>query len=183
VTALDRVEIHYRRLPDRLSIFRQRVVHRDAEVVVTLLEAAQLAKPVRVDGVTVLEAGAPVVWFTYPGRWHDIGRFHTADGRFTGIYANVLTPVRMRGDVWSTTDLCLDVWLGEDGVPRLLDEDELREAERRGWTDMATAARARSEAAALMESARAGAWPPAHVHEWTLARASAIPSTSSDHTP
>jgi predicted RNA-binding protein associated with RNAse of E/G family len=174
------VDIHYRRLPDRETVFRQKVLHRGAEVVVTLLPAAELSGPVCADGQVILEPGAPVVWFTYPGRWHDIGRFHRADGTFTGFYANVLTPVEIRGGHWETTDLCLDVWLGADGRATVLDEAELAEAERRGWVDAATAARARLEAATLLREARAGAWPSAHVQDWTLARASATPEAP-DH--
>src|SRR4051794_37728926 len=89
-----RVTIHYRRLPDRDEVFRQIVVAETGSYVVTLLESAPLRKAVRVAGRVVLEPGAPVVWITYPGRWHDLGRFHLADGTFTGVYANVLTPVR-----------------------------------------------------------------------------------------
>jgi predicted RNA-binding protein associated with RNAse of E/G family len=114
-----------------------------------------------------------VVWFTYPGRWHDIGRFHRADGSFTGYYANVLTPVLMTGDRWETTDLCLDVWLGADGRVELLDEEEFAEAVERGWMDAPTARAARHEAEALAEAARAGAWPPPEVRAWDLARARA----------
>jgi predicted RNA-binding protein associated with RNAse of E/G family len=169
------VDIHYRRLPERESVFRQRVLHRDASVVVTLLPAAELARPVRAAGRVVLEPGAPVVWFTYPGAWHDIGRFHTADGVFTGLYANVLTPVEMAGDTWRTTDLCLDVWLGTDGSVEVLDEEELAEAERGGWVSAELARRARSEADSLVRAARAGDWPPQHVHAWALTRALAIP--------
>jgi predicted RNA-binding protein associated with RNAse of E/G family len=174
------VDIHYRRLPDRETVFRQRVVHREPGVVVTLLPSADLPRPVRVNGRAVLEPGSPVVWFTYPGLWHDIGRFHTPDGRLTGFYANVLTPVEMSGERWRTTDLCLDVWLGADGALELLDEAELAGAEERGWLDAVTARRARAEAAGLVEAARAGTWPPAHVHEWTLARASAVHPHESD---
>ena len=94
------VEIHYRRLPDREQLFRQIVVEDAGEYVVTLLEAAGLTKPVTAGGRTVLEPGAPVVWITYRGRWHDVGRFHLADGTFTGVYANVLTPVAMDGARW-----------------------------------------------------------------------------------
>ncbi|HET7233581.1 MAG TPA: DUF402 domain-containing protein [Longimicrobium sp.] len=165
------VDIHYRRLPDRLQVFRQLVLEDAGDYVVTYLPAADLPKPVKAGGRVVLEPGAPVVWVTYRGRWHDVGRFHLADGTFTGVYANVLTPVEMSGARWDTTDLCLDVWLGADGDARVLDEDELAAAEAAGWVDLATAARARDEAAALLEGARRGNWPPREVHEWTLARA------------
>lgn len=165
------MEIHYRRLPDRVQVFTQAVLEDAGTHVVTFLPAAEVRAPLRVAGEVVLEAGSPVVWFTYPGAWHDLGCFHRADGTFTGVYANVLTPVRMDGARWETTDLCLDVWLGADGRVEVLDEDELDEALARGWTDAATAARAREEARALADAARAGAWPPAHVAAWPLHRA------------
>jgi predicted RNA-binding protein associated with RNAse of E/G family len=90
----------------------QEQVHAEPGVRVTLLEQAELAQPLLIDGRVVLEAGSPAVWFTFPGAWHDIGRFHRADGTFTGIYGNVLTPVRFLDErTWETTDLFLDVWL------------------------------------------------------------------------
>jgi uncharacterized protein len=172
--AAGRIEIHYRRPPDRLEIYRQRLVQRTDRVVVTLLDRLEAAGPVRIDGRTVLEPGSPIVWFTFPGLHHDIGRFHTADGRFTGIYANILTPVRFLAPcVWETTDLFLDVWLESGRPPRLLDEDELRAAVEEGDLPPAVAARARAEAEHLMGRARSGAWPPAIVDEWTLERARA----------
>ena len=162
------VVIEYLRLPDRVQRFEQALVHRTAEYAVTYLPAARLERPVRAGGRVVLEPGSPVVWFTYPGEWFDIGRFHLAEGRFTGIYANLLVPVEMEGDRWRTTDLCLDVWAGVDGEVELLDEEELEEAIARGWVDGITAARARAEAAELLRRAREGSWPPPHVAEWTL---------------
>ncbi len=59
------------------------------------MPAAGVSRPTVVAGRTVLEPGSPVVWFTFPGRHHDIGRFHTPDGRFTGYYANILTTVEL----------------------------------------------------------------------------------------
>jgi predicted RNA-binding protein associated with RNAse of E/G family len=169
--SLDTVDIHYRRLPDRISVFHQLVLERTPDRVVTFLPAAELREPLRVYGRVILEPGSPVIWFTYPGRWHDIGRFHLADGQHTGSYANILTPVRVDGRRWETTDLCLDVWRDADGSVRLLDEVELEEALAAGWIEPETATQARIEAEALMESAREDRWPPPEVREWTLERA------------
>ena len=146
---------------------------RRKDAVVTLLEHAPLSRPSTIDGRVVLEPGSPVVWFTFPGEHHDIGRFHTLDDRFTGLYANVLSPVEgVDGAEWRTTDLFLDVWLAaEGGTPRILDEDELEDALARGWVDEATASAARGEAERLVREAGRGAWPPPVVTEWTLARA------------
>jgi len=122
------VRIHYRRPPNRLQIFEQRLVHDGDDVKVTLAEAVAYEPPLRIGGEVVLERGSDVVWFTFPGAWHDIGRFHLADGTFTGLYANVLTPPSLTGTEWDTTDLFLDVWIARDGSVLLLDEDELDEA-------------------------------------------------------
>lgn len=171
LSAPPRVQIYYRRTPDREQIFDQAVVHEDADVIVTLAEELVFDPPMHIQGQIALETGSSVVWFTYPGAWHDIGRFHRADGTFVGFYANVLTPVEIEGRVWHTTDLYLDVWLSAAGDACLLDEDEFDEAAGRGLIDAETAVRARGEAASLMKRARDGSWPPVIVHEWTLERA------------
>ena len=123
-----RVHIHYRRLPDREDIYVQDLVLDHPEVKVTFQPSTPISSPVVVDGATVLEPGSPAVWFTFPGAWHDIGRFHDRQGRFTGIYANVLTPCILHregstGEIlrWDTTDLFLDVWKGVAGPARLLE--------------------------------------------------------------
>ncbi|HEX6587926.1 MAG TPA: DUF402 domain-containing protein [Longimicrobiales bacterium] len=121
----------------------------------------------------MLEDGSPIVWFSFPGAWHDIGRFHRADGTFTGLYANLLTPVAgLDSTEWTTTDLFLDVWIpAQGGDARLLDEDEFATARERGWIDEATARSALAEARWLLDRADAGSWPPRVVQEWTLERA------------
>jgi predicted RNA-binding protein associated with RNAse of E/G family len=168
----DPVTIHYRRPPDRVEIFEQAVVEDDGECVVTFLAAAKLKKPMEKGGRVVLEAGAPIVWFTYRGDvWHDVGAFHLTDGTFTGVYANVLTPVRMEGHRWETTDLFLDVWVDADGAVEILDRDEFDAALAAGWVDPSTAARALAEAERLADDARRGAWPPVQVRDWTVERA------------
>lgn len=165
------VVIHYRRLPARDTVFRQRLVHRTPDCMVTFMERTALPQPVTANGAVILEPDAPAIWFTFPGLWHDIGRFHTADGRFTGCYANILTPVVLRSDVeWDTTDLFLDVWLGTDGALTLLDEEELVAGERAGVISSELARAARTEADRLVALALAGSWPPPIVREWTLAK-------------
>jgi uncharacterized protein len=171
VTRPPLVHIHYRRPPDRLEIFRQHLVHDGDDAKVTLLEAVERETPAVLEGRTILEHGSPVVWFTFPGAWHDIARFHRADGTFTGIYANILTPVLLGEDhVWETTDLYLDLWLDDEGL-RVLDEDELAEALEQGLIELPMAVAARAEVVRLLAEAAAGRWPPAVVREWTLERA------------
>ena len=167
------VHIHYRRLPDRESVFVKPALLETPVYVVTFVERAELARPVVAGGEVVLESGAPAIWFTYPGAWHDIGCFHLADGTFTGYYANLLTPVRMHGERWETTDLCLDVWCGVDGRVEVLDLDDFEEARSRGWIEAETAKRVLAHAGLLANAAHRGEWPPEHVREWDLRRARA----------
>ncbi|TVP57867.1 MAG: DUF402 domain-containing protein [Gemmatimonadales bacterium] len=169
-----RVRIHYRRPPDRVTIFEQLLIRDEGWVKITFAQNLVRSEPVRIDEEVALEAGSDAVWFTFPGLWHDIGRFHRADGRFTGTYANLITPcVFEPGGEWETTDLFLDLWIPA-GAPsssvRLLDEEELAMAESEGRLSGTLAARARGEAAKLLKAARAGTWPPAVVDEWTRGR-------------
>ena len=170
MTSPRRVAIHYRRLPDHLEVYDQRVVLRRDDVIITLSEPLELSEPLTADDEILLEDGSLALWFTFPGAWHDIGRFHRADGSLTGLYANVITPPVMEGPVWRTTDLFLDLWWPRDGEPRILDEDELEAALEAGHVDAGTAARARKEADRLLEEARREAWPPPVVEAWTLDR-------------
>jgi len=170
------VEIDYRRAGGEALLYRQWLVHAHSDGIVTLQESTPLTETKRVGGEPILAPASPVVWFTFEGAWHDIGAFHLPDGRLTGHYANVLTPVRLEpptedGWRWSTMDLCLDVWRSLDGQVRILDEDDLREAERIGAVNDEMAGRARDEAAELVGRARNGEWPPALVGEWPLDRA------------
>ena len=166
-----RVAIHYRRPPDHVSIYDQRVVHEAPDAIITLSDPLVLAEPITVNGDPGLEHGSRALWFTFPGVWHDIGRFHRADGTFTGVYANILTPLVVEGPIWHTTDLWLDVWIrpGEPAV--LLDEDEFDVGRLAGHIDEQTARRARNEADRLLALAGRGEWPPPLVQEWTLERA------------
>lgn len=172
------VRIHYLRPPDRRRIYEQLLILDNGRVKITLARDLEFDPPLVLDDGVALETGSDAVWFTFPGAWHDIGRFHRADGTLTGIYANVITPCLFEaGEVWHTTDLFVDVWMpAEAGRSRperavLLDLDELDEAEGQGHVTPELAARAQAEGQRLLDAARRGDWPPAVVHHWTRARA------------
>lgn len=170
-----KVRIRYLRTPDKLSVFEQDILLEREDVIVTLLTSSDVKRTMTVNGQTILEPGAPVVWFTFPGLWHDIGRFHTRSGEFTGWYANILTPVRLLSRTeWETRDLCLDVWVSNDGDTQLLDEDEFTHAVEQGWITPHEAQCARQEAERILQAAGRGQWPPQITREWTLERASAV---------
>ena len=166
------VHICYRRIARPENTYRQLVLESRTDAIITFQPRAPVDMPLVVEGHTILEPRSPVIWFTYPGTWHDIGLFHRANGAFTGRYANILTPVDLIDQrSWTTTDLCLDVWVPRRGPVRLLDEAELNDAENEGRIDGGLADRARAEATALLGACDAGAWPPRETGEWSLERA------------
>lgn len=182
------LHINYHRPPTGLRVYRQRLLLDRPWVQVSFQRHTPVKEPMEVAGRTVLEPGSPVVWFTFPDRWHDIGRFHLADGTFTGYYANILTPVVLHLGhqeplQWRTTDLFLDVWLGRDGTVAVLDESELAEAEAGGAVERATAERARAEARRLVRDAGLGVWPPPVARAWTLERVAPQSSSSTTQAP
>jgi predicted RNA-binding protein associated with RNAse of E/G family len=169
------VHIHYLRPPSRLTVFRQVRVHETPGAIITLAEDLVFDPPLVIDGAVALETGSSAVWFTFPGAWHDIGRFYRRDGTFTGLYANLITPCIFETAIdWSTTDLFLDLWIPAGGNPRnphLLDRDEFDRAVSAGHLTPRHANAALEEAESLRSRAASGAWPPTLVTEWTLERA------------
>ena len=171
----DFVDIYYRRIGRPEDTYRLFVLESSPELVVTFQPRTPIDQPIVVDDLTILEPRSPIIWFTFPGKWHDIGLFFRNNGGHTGMYANVLTPVDfIDSRTWSTTDLCLDVWVPRWGPVRTLDEDELSDAEGAGQVDAKLAERARAEAGSLVHSHSANAWPPPVVGEWSLARALSV---------
>lgn len=167
------IHIHYLRPPGRVQVYRQHLVHDDGKVKVTLARNLFFDPPLRIGNEIALERGSDAVWFTFPGAWHDIGRFHRADGTFTGIYANIITPcVFQPGGDWKTTDLFLDLWIPAGGGPAVtLDEEELETALAAGHVDPALGNRARNEIVDLRARLEAKQWPPPVVETWTRERA------------
>lgn len=165
---MPRVEIHYRRPPQRLDIYVQELVVDHPDCKITLHENTPLPEPLYAGDALIYQPGAPIIWFVFPGAWHDIGRFHLRDGRFTGYYVNLITPVEIDGASWRMFDLCLDIWVQPDGSFHVLDRDEFDEAVDRGWIDRVAAERARDELARISTLLRESRWPPEIVRSHDL---------------
>lgn len=174
---MPQVEIRYWRPPNDLRVFIQELVVDHPDYKVTLAESSSAAGTIRVGGNVIFEPGAPMVWFVFPGRWHDIGLFHLTDGTFTGYYANIIAPARLDGRRWEICDLCLDLWVDPDGRFQVLDQDEFDEAVDRHWINRSTAHRARRELDQLIRETRDGLWPPPIVRQLDLERVRALRAT------
>ena len=166
----DPIHYEYRRPGKPATHFQEWLVLDRPDVKVLLLDEYEGAA-VLVEGSLVLETGAPIVWYVFPERWYDVGRFHLADGTLTGWYTNLCRPVRIEGDRWVGNDLFLDLWQPVDGESRWLDEDELDRAVRTRLIDGATHRRIGNERAIIELQLREDTWPPPVTRDIDLAQA------------
>ena len=118
-------------------------------------------------------AGAALLWFTFPGRAHEVAAVYETDGKLRGYYTNIVKPPDLSPGVWHIEDRCLDVWQPHGRPAELLDEEDLRQAEEAGWIEPADAAAARGEAERVLARIAARRWPPRIVRRWPL---NAVPS-------
>lgn len=169
------VRYEYRRPGKEPTYYEEWLIVDRADVKVLLLDP-YVGKAVRVEGRPILDPGAPIVWYVFPGRWYDIGRFHRADGTLTGWYTNLCRPAVTHGERWIGEDLFLDHWQWVDGSRAWLDEDELADAVRDGWIDHDTLARIELERQEIERFGAVGAWPPAIAREIDLAEARRLAS-------
>jgi predicted RNA-binding protein associated with RNAse of E/G family len=166
-----RVRIRYHRPGRGTVVFHEDLVLDRPDVKVTLLREYE-GRAAHACTRRILDPGAPVVWFVYPGLWRDVGRFHLSDGTFTGWYTNLRAPPALDGDDWTCTDLFLDHWIPADGGPALwLDEDELAAAVAARLVSDGDARRIADERSTVDRLVQGGEWPPLLSKELTLERA------------
>jgi predicted RNA-binding protein associated with RNAse of E/G family len=167
------IELEYRRPGKHTTIYREWLVLDRPDVKVLLLEPYE-GKTVSVAGTVIQDSGAPIVWFVFPERWYDIGRFHRLDDWFTGWYTNLCRPPEVDGDHWTGHDLFLDLWQPAGGESLWLDEDELEAAVEDGLINTHTERRLRNERTLIELQLRHGAWPPPITRDISLEQARAL---------
>ena len=165
-----KIRYEYRRPGKPTTIYDQWLVLDRPDAKVMLLDAFA-GPPLTIAGTVVLEPSASIVWFVFPETWHDVGRFHLADGTFTGWYTNLTKPIEMDEHNWSAVDLCLDLWTPPAGAGMWLDEDEFAAACQALPIDPATRRRALNERALIDLQVAAGHWPPPIARDIDLTQA------------
>lgn len=151
----------YRRSPSDVTRYRQELLLDGESCKITLQHGGAVGPEPA--------AGAALLWFTFPGRAHEVAAVYEPDGRLRGYYTNIVLPPDLGASgVWHITDAFLDVWQPRRGGVRVLDRTELGEAERAGWIEAADAREACAEAGRLLEAARKRKWPPRAVRRWPL---------------
>lgn len=168
---MKQIELIYKRLPNRVSFFQQELIYEDETAIVTR-QQVKPSSPLVIDGITVLDDNYTAHWFIFPGKWYDMGTMYNTQNKCTGYYCDIIIPMKRTISkdkqflfTVEITDLCLDLWICPDGSYHILDEDEFELAVQNGWMDSTLAQRARQELDNLIQSVKAGKFPPVIVKE------------------
>jgi len=155
---LKTIALLYRRLPNRVTRYRQVLLHEGDEAVVSLAPMTS-PEPVVAEGFPLVRRGDLAVWFIFPHAWHDTGLVYDAARRFKGYYCDVITPARRIPEGYEITDLFLDLWVFPDRRYLILDREEFTQAVNQGWLSKPLAERAEAELHSLIRAVEEGSFP------------------------
>jgi predicted RNA-binding protein associated with RNAse of E/G family len=157
------IAVMYRRLPKGVRAFPG--ILRAATAGRLIIESpVRVDRPVRAGGEIIADTGYLAIWFVYKERWYDVGKLYDRARRWIGYYCDIVKPVRKLlstpSETVVLTDLFLDLWIGKDGPPLVLDEDELDSAEGGRVISPSLAGEARRQMRVLTRQVNAGRFPP-----------------------
>ena len=131
-----------------------------SEKVIVLKSQITSPHSVLFDGEVVLARGFQIVCFELIGKWFTVGKIRDLQGRQTGYYCDIVTPPRLLEDGGvELTDLFLDLWISPDLRYRVLDEEELENAFRKGWISKRLYGKAKKELEKLINVIKQGKFP------------------------
>ena len=156
------ITLTYKRLPDRVNYFEQKLLYKDQEVIVTTQRVTP-SEPIVINGETVLGDNFNVIWFVFPGCWYDIGKIYNLKNKWTGYYCDIILPMERTSDEFVIVDLILDLWVTPDGSYEIQDEDEFENALENGIIDTDLANKARNALNNLIDEVETGSFPPEFV--------------------
>jgi predicted RNA-binding protein associated with RNAse of E/G family len=161
------IELIYKRPPNRVNHFQQRLLYEDKDVIITT-QRVKPSNPIVIDGVTVLGDDFPVVWFVFADKWYDVGKVYNLQEQFTGYYCDIIMPMTRTETHFEITDLFLDVWISPDGDHHILDEDEFESAIKNNAIGPDLANQARNALQNLIAEVQSGNFPPEVLSHWEL---------------
>lgn len=169
-----KLKLHYRRLPDQLTIYEQELLYDDGQLIVT--RATFKPSAALIDGGPRLHNQEyRAIWFAVAGEWHDLGKIYSPSGTLQGYYCDIIRPLRRTAEGLEIDDLLLDLWIfpdtrrtGTSGRYLVLDEDEFDEALKQGWIEPSIATRARKELEKLIAEVESGRFPPLVVERFRI---------------
>lgn len=160
-----RLHLRYIRLPAQVLEMYDDLVCQSRKVIVGRSQITS-THSIEFDGKMVSQAGFPITYFELVGKWFSIVNVRNLRGEHTGYYCDITTPPKLLKDgSIEITDLFLDLWVSPDLRYRVLDQDELEEALKKGWISEQLHARAKRELKKLVASVETKDFPPRPVRQ------------------
>ncbi|MFA4639521.1 DUF402 domain-containing protein [Pyrococcus kukulkanii] len=163
-----RIHLIYRRLPNRVLERYDELVADLGSVVIGRSKFEGMLAPLRVNGVDVIRNGYEMLYFAFPGKDFDILKVYTEEGKFIGLYVDVLDYTKWDGETLEMLDLFLDIFIFPSGEAFLLDEDEIEMALNYGIISREKFLKAYRTANRILREIKSGEFPPRVVWEYSL---------------
>jgi GrpB-like predicted nucleotidyltransferase (UPF0157 family)/protein associated with RNAse G/E len=163
--ASPRLHLRYIRLPAQILEMYDDLVYQSRNVIIGRSQVTS-THSIRLGGKTVLEAGFPITYFELVGKWFNVVKVRNLRGEHTGYYCDISVPLKLLEDgSVEVTDLFLDLWVSPDLTYRVLDEDEMEEALKKGWISERLYTRAKRELEKLVAMVEMKDFPPQPVRQ------------------
>jgi hypothetical protein len=155
-----KLHIRYIRLPNQVLDIYDDLIYKSEKVVVSKGQITSTHSIV-FDGEVVLAYGFQIVYFDFFGKWFGVGKIRNLQGKHTGYYCDIVKPPQILADGGiELTDLFLDLWVSPDLRFKVLDEEELENALRKGWITKRLYDKAKQELEKLIDVVKKGKFPP-----------------------
>jgi hypothetical protein len=155
-----KLHIRYIRLPNQVLDIYDDLIYKSGKVIVGQGQITSTHSIV-FDGEVVLAYGFQIVYFDFIGKWFGVGKIRNLQGKHTGYYCDIVKPPKILADGGvELTDLFLDLWVSPDLRFKVLDEEELENALRKGWITKKLYDKAKKELEKLMDMVEKGKFPP-----------------------
>jgi len=162
-----KIDLIYKRLPNCINHFEQKLVYKDRSVIVTTQQITP-SEPIVIEGITVLGPNFWAIWFIFAKQWYDLGKIYNPQGKFTGYYCDIIKPMKRSGTQIEITDLFLDLWVTPDLGYQILDHDEFASAIQNGWIEPDLASQAQQALDQLISVVESTNFPPEPVKLFDL---------------
>jgi len=160
------ITVVYKRIPGKLSKFRQLLLYEGPGGIVTL-GVLKPSKPISHRGRVLIDEGYLGIWLVEEAAWHDVAAVYDRQGSFIGYYSDIATPIKRFTGGYEMTDLFLDLWVYQDRSYIVLDRNEFNEALRGGILEASLAEKAESELRSLIHLVETGRHPPDILRRFT----------------
>ena len=115
------------------TVWKNSLVYRDDEVIVSRFDFKGLEKPFTVDGQVMIDNGYSGTCVDFLDKTYEFLEVYNTQGVYMGLYCNINRIPEVDGNTVKVHDLFLDLWIFPDGREVVLDEDEFEDATESGF--------------------------------------------------